>query len=86
MSPARSRRTLSMGNPATMMNVAAASSLAHKSPESLSMTIHASPPPQMARATLRKEIKQREVKSLAVRNMVNQTIIVNNKLLVFKPN
>ena len=50
------------------------------------MTIHASPPPQMARATLRKEIKQREVKSLAVRNMVNQTIIVNNKLLVFKPN
>ena len=47
---------------------------------------HQTPPPQLAKATLRKEIKQREVKSLAVRNMVNQTMVVNNKLLVFKPN
>lgn len=41
--------------------------------------------PTVLKAPQRMEIREREGKSQAVQNMVNQTIVAQNKLLVFKP-
>ena len=85
MSPSKSRRTMSMGvYKQSPINRSPSPTIDHQSValENIAMT----PQPHPAKGTARKQIKQREVKSIAVRNLVNSTMVVDNKLLVFKQN
>ena len=89
LSPSPSKRSMSMGYPNTL-NSSPKRVSEHKNSHPASMTMmgyanYQSITPTVLKAPQRKEIREREGKSEAVRNLINQTIVSHNKLLVFKP-